>query len=220
MRITRLDFGSLLSYSPRGNSGEKDQARDVMLAIKRDGFVDEQPQIPMSQWIARTVQQQGPQLPFASFFQPSTVLVPVPGSSLMRPGTLWVPDRIATALAEMGLGREVVACLVRATALRKAAWADPLVRPKPKEHIETISLQGRISEPPPNEILLVDDIVTRGATLLGAANRLAEAFPTSRIRAFAAMRTISEPSEFVATYEPVSGTIHYRELTEDTIRRP
>ncbi len=78
----------------------------------------------------------------------------------MQPGTLWVPDRIAKALAEMGLGIEVVACLVRAKALRKAAWTDPAERPKPKEHIETISLQGRISEPPLSEILLVEDIVT------------------------------------------------------------
>lgn len=96
----------------------------------------------------------------------------------------------------------------------------PIRKTNSREQFETISVQGRISEPPPNEILLVDDIVTRGATLLGAANRLAEAFPAARIRAFAAMRTISDPSEFIATYEPRSGTIEHRELTEDTLRRP
>jgi len=136
----------------------------------------------------------------------------------MQPDTLWVPDRIATALAKMGIGREVVACLVRTTALRKAAWTDSSERPKPREHVDTIGVQGRISSP--DEILLVDDIVTRGATLLGAANRLAEAFPAARIRAFAAMRTISDPSDFVATYEPSSGTIQYRDPTGDTLRRP
>jgi predicted amidophosphoribosyltransferase len=194
-------------------------AKDVMLTLKGDGFIDDQPPILMSQWIARTVQQQISRLPFAPFFHQNTVLVPVPSSSLMRPGTLWVPERIASALVKIGMGREVVACLVRTTALRKAARTDPSGRPKPKEHIDTISVQSQISEQP-NEILLVDDIVTRGATLLGAANRLAEAFPKARIRGFAAMRTISDPSDFVATYEPCSGTINYRERKGDTLRRP
>jgi hypothetical protein len=35
-----------------------------MLALKRDGFIDEQPPILMSQWIDRTVQQQIAKLPF------------------------------------------------------------------------------------------------------------------------------------------------------------
>jgi predicted amidophosphoribosyltransferase len=43
----------------------------------------------------------------------------------------------------------------------------------------------------PEVIVLVYDIITRGATLLGAANLLADAFPGTPIRAFAAMRTIS-----------------------------
>lgn len=195
-------------------------AKDVMLLIKSDGFINEQPPIVMSQWIARTIQQQTLNLPFASFFQPNTVLVPVPRSSLMKPDSLWVPNRIATALAKMGIGRDVVPYLLRTTALRKAATSDPSERPTPKEHLETISVQEQISEPPPSEILLVDDIVTRGATLLGAANRLAEAFPKARIRAFAGMRTISVPSDFEATYDPCSGTIEYREQIGDTLRRP
>jgi predicted amidophosphoribosyltransferase len=136
----------------------------------------------------------------------------------MRPGTLWVPERIASALVNMGMGR-VVACLVRTTALRKAARTDPSERPKPKEHTDTISVQSHISEQP-NEILLVDDIVTRGATLLGAANRLVEVSPAAQIRDFAAMRTISDPSDFTATYEPRSGTIQYRGRTGNTLRRP
>jgi len=117
-------------------------SKDVMLALKTDGFITDPSPIPMSQWIARTVQQQRLKLPFASFFQPNTILVPVPSSSLMQPDTLWVPDRIATALAKVGIGREVVACLVRTTALRKAAWTDSSERPKPREHVDTIGYKG------------------------------------------------------------------------------
>ncbi len=191
-----------------------------MLTIKSDDLIEEQPPIPISEWIARTVQQQIGNLPFASFFGPDTVLVPVPRSSLMQPDTLRVPHRIATALAKRGLGKEVLACLVRVSPARKAATSKPSERPKPKDHFETISVQGRISQPPPNEILLVDDIITRGATLLGAANRLAQVFPTTRIRAFGAVATISDPSDFGGMYKPMIGTIQYRPQTEDTLRRP
>ena len=49
------------------------------------------------------------------------------------------------------------------------------MRPTAEQHYESISVQGILSEP--EEILLVDDVVTRGVTLLGCANRLADAFP-------------------------------------------
>jgi predicted amidophosphoribosyltransferase len=190
-----------------------------MLAIKNDDFI-EQPPIVMSKWIAKTVHQRMGELPFASFFNSSAMLVPVPKSTLMQPGTLWVPQRIAAALVERNLGREVFACLARITPVRKAAWSDPSERPSPTEQLNTMGVQGRVSETSLDEIVLVDDIITRGATLVGAANRLAEAFPKARIRAFAAMRTISVPSQFVSLYEPCCGTIQYRDWADDTLRRP
>ena len=190
-----------------------------MLTIKSDGFID-QPPIQMSHWIGSTIQKNVKSLPFASFFDQETSLVPVPRSSLMKPDTLWVPDRIASALVEKRLGKEVVQCLVRETPVPKAAWSDSSQRPTPSRHFETIAVQGSIEDPPPQKLVLVDDIVTRGATLLGSANRLLEAFPKARVRAFAAMRTISVPSEFVNLYDPQSGTIEYRAWIDDTLRRP
>jgi len=47
----------------------------------------------------------------------------------------------------------------------------------------------------PASIVLIDDILTRGHTFLGAAWRLHEAFPETKIVAFAAMRTISKEKE-------------------------
>src|SRR5437870_5874261 len=126
----------------------------------------------------------------------------------------------ASALVKKGIGKQAVACLARVTPIRKAAWSGASNRPRPSEQYQTMGVQGSISELKPKEIMLVDDIVTRGATFLGAANRLVEAFPEARIRAFAAMRTISNSSEFEALYEPVSGTITYREDRDDSIRRP
>lgn len=173
----------------------------------------------MPQWIAKAVQREMSTLLFISLFQRDTILVPVPSSSLMQPGSLWVPDRIAAALAKAGVGREAVRYLTRVKPLRKAAFSEPSERPTPVEHFETLAVQRRMSDAPPDQITLIDDIVTRGHTLMGAANRLAEVFPDTRVSGFAAMRTAS-PSDFESVYDPQSGTIRYREQTNDTIRRP
>lgn len=73
---------------------------------------------------------------------------------------------------------------------------------------------------PAGREISIDDIMTRGATLMGAANRLNDAFPNAHIRAFAAMRTISNSDEFHEMYTPCVGVITYRSNQDDTIRRP
>ena len=67
-------------------------------------------------------------------------------------------------------------------------------------------------------IILVDDVVTSGATILGVASRLAERFPGVEIKAFAAVRTISDPAKFVNLVRPARGSIMLR--GEYTTRRP
>ena len=55
---------------------------------------------------------------------------------------------------------------------------------------------------------------------MGAANRLVEAFPSARIRAFAAMRTVSDWMEFSHIYDPRVGRIEYRQDSDDCLRKP
>jgi predicted amidophosphoribosyltransferase len=216
MNLSQLEFGSLLTYTPRGNTPKSLHSKNVMIALKRDQFVNTPP-ILVSDWIAKRVQDKITELSFGQFFRSNTILVPVPKSSLMQPSSLWVPERIATALVAVGLGKKVESCLIRANAVPKAASSSSNMRPTAEQHYESISVQGILSEP--DEILLVDDVVTRGATLLGCANRLADAFPKSHIHAFAAMRTISNSNEFENIYAPCIGTITLS-ATAETFRRP
>jgi predicted amidophosphoribosyltransferase len=216
MNLSQLEFCALLSYTPRGSTQKALHSKNVMQALKRDQFVGEPP-ILMSEWIARTVKQKMAELPFASFFQTNTILVPAPKSSLMQPNTLWVPERVATALVAAGIGKQVASWLIRTKAVSKAASSSPSERPTAEQHYESITVQGALFKP--DDIVLVDDVITRGATLLGCANRLADAFPQCRIRAFAAMRTISNPTEFESVYFPCIGTIDLYD-TGDTFRRP
>lgn len=157
-------------------------------------------------------------LPLGNFFGTNTILVPAPRSSLIKSDALWVPQSIARALVKRGFGSNTVEYLLRTRAVAKSAFSGPSDRPKVTTHFESLAVQGTMT--PPDDVLLIDDIVTRGATLLGAANRLLDAFPNARVRAFAAMRTVSNPAEFEEMYRPCTGVITYRSNQDDTIRRP
>lgn len=192
MCLSEIEFGSLLAYSPRGNSTLQCRSRTVMRALKNDEYLNlGNDQILMSDYVAEGIQNNMRKLPFADYFDTKPVLVPIPNSSLNKRGTLWVPQRIATALVRHGLGSRVAECLKRVTPLRRSATSLAADRPKAEEHSDSIEVTKMLDEP--REFLLVDDVVTRGATLLGAASKLADAFPNVQIRAFVAMRTISKP---------------------------
>lgn len=217
MRLNQLEFGSLLSYCPRGGNSTEIQSRQIMRYLKIDSFV-ENPPVLMSDWIASTIERRRSELPFSSFFRTDTVLVPLPRSSLLQPDSLWVPERIANALVRRRFGVRVLSCLTRARAVRKSATSQVGQRPTPTEHFESLAVQGSLGST--EDIVIVDDIVTRGHTMIGAANRLLEAFPSARIKAFAAMRTVSNWMEFSHIYDPQIGLIEYREDSDDCIRRP
>ena len=215
MQLYRIEFGSLLSYSPRCNSESAQRSRTTMNALKDDEYVSSPP-ILMSDFVGAAIKANITHLPFAHLFQTNPILVPVPRSSLTRPGTLWVPQRLAKALVRRGLGKGVEECVKRVTPVRKSATSLAANRPKADEHYDSMAVQKVFPEP--QEILLVDDIITRGATVMGAANKLAEAFPAAHIRVFAAMRTISPPDIFTDTMAPCIGTIELKGI--DTFRRP
>jgi predicted amidophosphoribosyltransferase len=213
MHLSWVEFGSLLTYSPRGMSEPEQQSRTAMRRLKNDEPSSNPPAL-MSDLISNTIRKRMTRLPFANFFEINPTLVPIPNSSLMQPGTLWVPQRLASALVQNGLGIAVEECLKRVLPLRKSATADN--RPKADEHYASLGVQKMLSES--KEFLLVDDIVTRGATILGAANKLIDTFPEAHIRAFAAMRTISPPDQFKAINEPCIGEITLR--GGEAYRRP
>ena len=218
MRLNQLEFGSLLSYCPRGGSSEEIQrSRQIMRIIKNDSFVEDPP-VLMSNWISSTMERRRSELPFGSFFRTNSVLVPLPRSSLLQPDSLWVPERIANALVKRGFGERVMPCLARTRAVRKSATSQANQRPTPTEHFASLTVQGKLELA--EDIVLIDDIVTRGHMIIGAANRLLEAFPSARIHAFAAMRTISDWTDFSHIYDPLIGRIEYREAYDDCLRRP
>ena len=104
----------------------------------------------------------------------------------------------------------------RVNPLPKSSQVAAQNRPKASMHYDSMNVGDLLFKP--REIVLVDDVITRGATALGAASRLEEAFPSVKIRVFAVMRTISNPDEFSSIIDPRVGKIVLR--GEDTYRRP
>jgi hypothetical protein len=203
MLLSNLRFGSYLTYTPRGNSEQAQIAKQMMVTIKQDTIITQSNE-PCSEYLVGMIFSDLHNLPFKDLFGRDTYLVPVPKSSLMQPGTLWVPLKIAEALERKQLGT-IMNCLKRTKAVPKAATSQASQRPKPLDHYNSIIVNRGVHQP--QKIVLVDDIVTRGATLLGCASLLKEAFPEALIFGFAMMRTISQEVDFRQVKDPCIGTI-------------
>ena len=102
--------------------------------------------------------------------------VPVPlsdaSASAEQDDDRWPALRLAQAYAEEGTACGVVRLFIRARSLRRSSSArSPKRRPTVAEHLATLALT---SEDVPGGIVLVDDVTTRGTTLIACATRLAK----------------------------------------------
>lgn len=208
--LSQLSFAALCSYSPHGNGPQDLQSQDLTYRLKNGGIVSVSgTSIPIARWIAQRVKTGGVAAEkLNEFFSPSTLLVPVPRSSLMKKGMLWVPMQMVEALSEVGLGR-VAPLLYRTEAIPKAARSISSERPKAERHFLTIGVRPHveISSDYSGDMLIVDDVITAGATMLGSASRIKASFPKCRVKGFAGVRTVSLPSTFMGFVDPRVGQI-------------
>jgi hypothetical protein len=189
--LSDLSFGSFLSYSPHGSTPEEQASVATCRAIKDDGFVQvDETQEPILAYAARRLQESlTPEL--EQFLSPDAVLVPMPGHAPLlprQPHVLWVPRRICEELLRVGLGARMAPFLVRQYAVPKSSWAPSRQRPSAEVHHNSLGVVPHLGDPP-QEIVLVDDVITKGSTLLAGATRLSQAFPFAFISAFALVRT-------------------------------
>jgi predicted amidophosphoribosyltransferase len=170
LQVTIIEFGALLSYTPHGKIPKDIASKGVMTAVKNDEFVSAPGRrIQMSEFIAQSVKQKLKAFPFSRLFEPNLTVVPTPSSSLKQPNSLWPANNIALALGKQ-FNYSVEEHLIRTIPLPKSATSSASSRSTALQHFNSLSVQPLLTKP--KSILLVDDVVTRGATLLGAANTI------------------------------------------------
>jgi len=98
--------------------------------------------------------------------------------------------------------------LRRVRAVRKSATAAPGERPTVKLHYESFCIERPAIAP--ERIVLIDDVITKGRTLLAAATRVHEAFPCAQIRAFALVRTMGLIPGVQQLLDPCKGEIRWK----------
>jgi pyrimidine operon attenuation protein/uracil phosphoribosyltransferase len=199
--IRGVAFASCYIYSPAGANVICKCSR-LMRALLKAGDAQF-----MQRYAARVRQQVEQATQLAGYFLPQDVLVPVPGST-PKAGGIWVAAELAQALVQAGLGSKSWPGLRRISAVRKSATAVQGARPTVALHYQSF----RIEQPPfcADSVVLIDDVVTRGRTLLAAAARAREAFPDAQIRTFALLRTMGFLTDIPRLLEPCRGEIRWR----------
>ena len=201
--LSKLRFGSCLAYSPHGESDEAKRSRTVCYAIKQDGYVQGHPVIALG--VTRL--KENLTLELEDLLAPDVLLVPTPRSAPFSPkqrDILWVPRRICEELIAAGFGQSWEPCLVRHQAVPKSAYASRGLRPGFQTQHDSMRVDRLIGDRP-RRILLVDDVITKGATVLAGASLLAEAFPGIEVVAFAMVRTMGWAFEKIV--DPVCGEV-------------
>ncbi len=198
-----LPYSALTTYSPRGQTelsrrsrvlrdhvkGVNTNTLDQLAAMLRDGTHN-----------AGILSE---------FISPSTVLVPVPRSTLPVKNGLWPSLTIAESLKNAGVVSQVAAYLRRQTPIPKSAFQARGERPSLDIHIESLAVDMADVSLLPIELTLVDDFVTKGTTLYACASKLRGSFPNATIRAFALVRTMGLVSDIQSMIDPCIGTITY-----------
>lgn len=166
---------------------------------------------------ALRVRQQAAESPlWADFFDATAALVPVPRSPHYVAAGKCPAENLAVALLSEGLGSAVWSCLHRICAVRRSSTSAPDTRPTVHLHDESLYMERLKS--PPERIVLIDDVVIMGRTLLAAASCIFDALPCAEIRAFALVRTMGFNTGVQRLLDPCRGKIRW--IAGDARRSP
>jgi hypothetical protein len=201
--LRSVEFSSCYVYSPHGGGYGSASARLLCTRLKSgdDTWLPIYARVVREQAIQRHV--------LSNLFAKNGFLVPVPGSAPASHG-VWAAQSLALALHGVGLGGFVWAGIERRFAVRKSATALSAQRPSVRQHYESFAVSRQSTLPEsPTRLVIVDDVITKGRTILAAAIRLHEAFPNADIRAFALVRTMGFVSKVGGALDPCQGVVRW-----------
>ena len=124
------------------------------------------------------------------FFGPNVILVPAPKSAPLVQSALWPAHVICREIVRQGLAKAIQPALKRVTRVTKSAGAKE--RPDIHKHMETMEATPWLSDGGAPHLTIVDDVITKGATLYAGCVLIREAMPEADVRVFALVRTMSQ----------------------------
>ncbi len=200
--VGAVAYASCYVYSPAGTDPVSQRSR-LLCSLLKAGDAEF-----LRRYALRVRQEADAHAVFAAFFGGDVLLIPVPGNAPRRAGSVPVAEQLATAFIRCGLGTAAWPGLKRVFPVRKSATAPAFERPTVGNHYRSLAVE--CTDFNPQRILLLDDVVTKGRTLLAAASRVHHAFPGARIRAFALLRTMGLVPELARLVDPCVGQIRWR----------
>jgi predicted amidophosphoribosyltransferase len=200
--IQSVAFASCYVCSPNGTGTVCERSR-LLRALLKAGNADF-----ILKYALRVHQQAADSPALADFFDSKDVLVPVPRSAPNGADRLWPAGHLAAALVGAGVGGSTWPGLRRIREVNRSATAAAGRRPTVNSHYESFLMERPAV--PPERVLLVDDVVTRGRTLLAAASCVQDAIPLAQVRAFALVRTLGFIPQVERLLDPCKGEIRWR----------
>jgi len=196
-----LSFASCYIYAPRGAGLLSAGARLLCQRVKAGD----------PRWLPRYAGQVAElcarEPMFGRLFAREAWLVPIPGCSPAG-ATSTAACQLAMALHALGLAQEVWAGVTRRVAVTRSATALLGQRPTVRQHYNSFAL-GTTRGRTPERIVLIDDVITKGRTMLAAAARLRQEFPQADVRAFALVRTLGFLAEIDRLLAPCTGVVYW-----------
>ena len=198
--FSTIAFSSCYAYAPRGAGW---QGRSSRLLCRRVKSIDP---LWLPRYAGHVYRSSLKDRELGSLFARGGALVPVPGSSRTGEGP-WVALALANALSRVGFGLPVWPGLWRRYAVVKSATAPPAARPSVQQHYDSFTVCPRAL--PIGSMVLIDDVITRGRTLLAAAARLRSAVPHADLRGFVLIRTLGFAPELREVTETCHGSVRW-----------
>ena len=201
--ISSVAFTSCYVYSPRAAGWVAESSRLMCRRVKSSDPL----WLPYyAAYVYRsTFRDRG----LAELFSRGAMLVPVPGSA-RTDDARWAALQLAIALRQVGLASRVWLGLCRRYAVTKSATAVTAARPSVQQHYDSLAaILPTLAVRPLHRLVLVDDVITKGRTLLAAAARLHSVLPCAEVRAFALIRTEGFAHRIERIEEPCHGVIRW-----------
>jgi len=201
-----IGFGTYYSYYPNGTSDVSRQSRLLCARVKTGH------RKWVKRYAARVRELTQSDDRWDELFR-GAILVPIPPSI---PGRFSAVGMLAGVICACGLAMSVWDGLSRRAAVKRSSTAWKWQRPTVEQHFASLAFVP--ASKAPTRITLVDDVITKGRTVMAAALRVRAAYPRVPICAFALLRTVGLGSELASVRDPCLGTIRWN--GEDVCREP